>query len=148
MARAASPMRFARFLTVGAVNTLLTVAIFNVLVFLSFPAPAANAAGYAVGVVNSFVLNRRWTFGDREGLHFSRTFWRFALVSLGSLAITTGVVALLEPLAKSWAALGAPLVVALNVAEGIAILVGLVWNYLLMNHWAFAQPAGSAKEVE
>jgi len=39
---------------------------------------AANAIGYAVGIVASFALNRNWTF-RHEG-EIKRAFWRFLAV--------------------------------------------------------------------
>ena len=55
--------RLGRFLTVGALNTLVGLGV----IFLSMSAfgfglASANALGYAVGVALSFHLNRRWTF--------------------------------------------------------------------------------------
>lgn len=140
-------MRFARFFTVGALNTLLTLAAFNVFLLLSLPAPASNALAYSLGTVNSFYWNRRWTFADREGLEARRTFWRFALVIGGSLVITTAIVWALEPLIP---VLGldafVPRVVSINAVEGVAVLVGFVWNYVLVNKWAFAGRPSSSEQ--
>ncbi len=55
--------QFATFLVVGAANTLAGLAvIFGCLHFLDLPPLAANAAGYAVGLVVSFLLNGKFTF--------------------------------------------------------------------------------------
>lgn len=129
-------------------NTVVTLLIFNLMVLVGLPAPAANAIGYSFGIMNSFFWNRRWTFRDRRGLDSGRAFWRFGLVMLGSLAITTAIVAILEPYAVSAATSGGTRVLALNVVEGLAVVVGLFWNYLLVKHWAFAEPADAADEVE
>lgn len=70
---------FLRFLLVGVSNTavgygciLVAMAVFGLDV------AAANAAGYAVGIVWSFALNRRWTFRDAGGWG---SFLRFLLVT-------------------------------------------------------------------
>lgn len=53
-----------RFLTVGAVNTLVGLSvIFACMSLLGMGLAPANALGYAVGVALSFQLNRNWTFG-------------------------------------------------------------------------------------
>lgn len=73
---------------VGVLNTLLTaVVIWGVLFFFSrrngnepLSASAmflANSLGYLVGLVNSFILNRNWTFKSR--LDWKRSFVRFLL---------------------------------------------------------------------
>jgi putative flippase GtrA len=55
---------FGRFLSVGAVNTLVgLLVIFAGKAFFGLGDVAANAVGYAVGVLLSFRLNSRWTFG-------------------------------------------------------------------------------------
>ncbi len=55
----------ARFLSVGALNTLAGLAVIYVLMWLGVSTAAANVGGYAVGLAISFVLNRAWTFRHR-----------------------------------------------------------------------------------
>jgi putative flippase GtrA len=54
--------RIARYGVVGGANTALTFLTYTALVLAGVAAPAASAAGFAVGATNGFVLNRRWTF--------------------------------------------------------------------------------------
>ena len=62
LALAVTPATFAG---VGAVSTVIDVAIFWLLVELAqVPPLVANALGYSVGAVNSFLLNRLVTFRD------------------------------------------------------------------------------------
>ena len=55
-------LQLVRFGLVGSTNTALTLATYAVLVALHAPVALAGAAGWAVGAVNGFVLNRAWTF--------------------------------------------------------------------------------------
>ena len=58
-------MRLLRFCAVGVLNTAVSLTtIWSSMYFLGLSAVASNAAGYAVGIGISFVVNRRWTFGD------------------------------------------------------------------------------------
>jgi putative flippase GtrA len=63
--RSADPIagQFAKYVVVGGANTLLTLGTIFV---LSAAAHAdyrlANAVGYVVGLINSYILNRWWTF--------------------------------------------------------------------------------------
>ncbi len=68
-------MQLLRFLTVGVVNTLLTLAIIYLLMHLGIDYRVANAAGYGIGFVVSFVLNRNWTFTHSGGLLASFARW-------------------------------------------------------------------------
>lgn len=58
--------QFARFVIVGAFNTVTGLAcLFAAKALLGWGDLAANAGGYGIGLVISFVLNRAWTFRDR-----------------------------------------------------------------------------------
>jgi putative flippase GtrA len=65
-----------RFGLVGGLNTLVDLLILNILLLL-FPTSstpiilAYSALAYSLGAVNSFLLNKYWTFGYRK-----RTTWR------------------------------------------------------------------------
>ncbi len=56
-------IQLARFVVVGLMNTALGyIIIFAAMYGLGWSPIASNVAGYAVGLVASFVLNRRFTF--------------------------------------------------------------------------------------
>jgi len=65
---AAVLVQFVKFGIVGVSNTLLSFVIYTVLLkgfgvwYL-----AASAIGFALGAVNGFLLNRRWTFREHVG---------------------------------------------------------------------------------
>ena len=63
---AAELLRMVRFCAVGLLNTGLTIASYAALVALGCPAPAASAAGFALGAVNSYWCNARWTFAAMD----------------------------------------------------------------------------------
>ncbi|WP_422648277.1 hypothetical protein OJJOAM_002706 [Cupriavidus sp. H18C1] len=88
-----------RYLLVGASNSVLGfAAIWLALRGLDWHPAAANAAGYAVGFLWSFALNRRWTFAHRG--HVPASLWRFgAVCGLGYLANLATVLALSSVLA-------------------------------------------------
>lgn len=55
-------VRFLRFCIVGLANTAIDFSTFFLLNMAGLPYLIAQAAAYSTGVVNSFFLNRRWTF--------------------------------------------------------------------------------------
>jgi putative flippase GtrA len=56
-------LRFAKFLLVGVVNTIVGLSIiFAAKAFAHFNDVWANVAGYGVGLAVSFALNKQWTF--------------------------------------------------------------------------------------
>jgi putative flippase GtrA len=61
--------QMARFATVGAANTLVTLVTFAVLSALGVSAPGAGALAFAAGAANGYRLNRGWTFASaRRGI--------------------------------------------------------------------------------
>ena len=89
-----------RYGLVGVVNTGIDIALFLLLVKLFGVAPVpANVVSFSCGAVNSFVLNRHWTFGGGQKSHSD---WRaqamaFAVVTLLGLGLSSLVVWLLHP---------------------------------------------------
>lgn len=130
-------MRFVKFAIVGAVNTAVTLAVFNLAALgLGVPPLWANAAGWAAGFANSFVWNRLWTFADRKSGSLPETLVRFAVVNALALGVSTLILAALHAaLAPSrGAALSAT---ALNAIEAAAVVGALCVNYLLSSRWVF-----------
>ena len=75
-----------RFLSVGAANTLLgLLVIYSAKWFLHLGDIAANAIGYSVGLVLSFVLNCRWTFGYSGP--WQPALAKFAVITLSAYGI-------------------------------------------------------------
>jgi len=61
-----SVRQFARFLVVGLGNTVLSFAVYRLLLALGTPYVSAAALGFSAGAVNGYVVNRRWTFVARD----------------------------------------------------------------------------------
>src|SRR5450432_2482615 len=84
--RAPVVVQFVKFGLVGVSNTLLTFAIYTLLLkVFGVWYLAASAIGFAVGATNGFLLNRRWTF--REHVGDSLTPVRWAVVQGLGLAV-------------------------------------------------------------
>ena len=75
---------------VGIVNTLLSLIIIWIMT-KKFGCTEAfsNFTGYLVGLVNSFFLNRKWTFGavDNISIHIVKFFLVFAVCYLLQLGV-------------------------------------------------------------
>jgi putative flippase GtrA len=124
---------FARFLVVGCLNFVVSFAAFY-LAYEHLPlddtggrGAVANVLAYCAGLVNSFVLNRLWTFRAQGsvGVHAAK----FGLLNAATLVGSTLVVLLLVDRA------GLP-ALAVWLPLTLAILAA---HYLGMKHWAFAE---------
>ncbi len=83
-------MQFFKFGTVGVSNTLITLAVYTLLLkVFGVWYLAASAIGFIVGAINGFLLNRRWTFRDHVGDAFTPVRW--AVVQGSGLGVNEGL---------------------------------------------------------
>jgi putative flippase GtrA len=78
-----------KFLSVGVINTLLSIfVIFSLKYFMHFSDVHANAVGYVLGLICSFILNKHWTFkhADKHWLTIPKFLLVFALAYLMNIA--------------------------------------------------------------
>jgi putative flippase GtrA len=119
----------AKFGSVGVLNTLLDLALYFVLtrwLGLGDKPTFAKGISYSVGVLNSYFLNRVWTFRVSDSSSWAALL-PFVLSSLVGLAINTGMLDLcLKTLAL-------PELIAI----GIATASSLLWNFLVSKFLIF-----------
>ncbi len=83
--------QFVKFGIVGVSNTLLSLAVYAVLLKVGGVAYlAASAVAFAVGTVNGFLWNSRWTFREHVGDALTPVRW-FVVQGCG-LAVNEGLV--------------------------------------------------------
>jgi putative flippase GtrA len=84
-------VQFLKFGIVGVSNTLIAFAVYTILLkVFGVWYVAASGIGFAVGAVNGFLLNRRWTF--REHVGDALTPVRWAIVQTCGLGLNLGLV--------------------------------------------------------
>jgi putative flippase GtrA len=125
--------RWLRFGIVGCINAGIDLGIFVVLHYAFAWSPvAAHTAGFIVAVINSYVMNKLWTFQDPDWSR--RAIWRglrFFAVAFGGWLIGAGLIAILVPAIPALA------------AKLVAIGATFVWNYTLSRLWVFTEAAGT-----
>ena len=79
-----------KFAVVGVANTLIEFSIFLLLLYVaSWNLLMSNTTAYAFALINSFLMNRYWTFsGKNKHVHWSRQFPLFLAVSLIGLGLS------------------------------------------------------------
>jgi putative flippase GtrA len=88
--RAPLLVQLVKFGIVGVSNTLLTFAVYGVLLkVFGVWYLAASAIGFIAGATNGFLLNRRWTFRGHVGDAFTPVRW--AIVQGCGLGINVGL---------------------------------------------------------
>jgi len=123
-----------RFVAVGAINTLVGLScIYLSLYAFGLGNISANAVGYTVGIVVSFVLNKKWTFS-----HAGRSipaFTRFLGVIAVAYATNLGTV-LVAAEGLGWNH---------YIAQALGIIPYTVVGYIGSRFFAFRAPDGVAR---
>ena len=133
-------LQLMRFVMVGGLNTAIDIVLFNVLVWM-FPTNdmymliVLNSLAYFMGAVNSFFLNKLWTFRQRSNASSGQVM-RFMLVtSLGILCndaflwLATTLLTSLSLQSFIWT----------NVAKVVAIGGSVMVSYLGMRFSVFTK---------
>lgn len=120
-------IRVAKFALFGVINTGVDFAVFMLLVYgMGIGTAWAQTVSYGCGVVSSYLLNRRWTFGSAGRGNWAE-FMRFAAVNAASFAAATAVLLGLQT--------GAGL--SPVAAKAASILFALIVNYTGNRFWVF-----------
>jgi putative flippase GtrA len=111
---------------VGAGNTLLSWCVYAALVAVGVAYLVASGLAFAVGALNSYAWNRRWTFRSRD--RPVRELLRFGVVQCVGLGTD---VWLLHTLTRG---------VGLHhlIAQMLVLPVASTVTFLLSRYWAFA----------
>jgi putative flippase GtrA len=72
---------FLKFNLVGLVNTGITILVYNVLLLLKINQVVAYPISYFSGLLNSYLMNKFWTFGNKKSFHPAEA-GKFIIVNL------------------------------------------------------------------
>ncbi len=127
-----------RFLIVGLLNTAIDFAVFNLLISVSgirtgLGLVLINITAVFIAIVNSYILNRTWTFKSRDP-NYTTQLPRFLLASVTGMFINTATVWLLPLLL--WPGT-APSYLALNGIKLLGAILSASWNFISYRYWVF-----------
>jgi putative flippase GtrA len=120
--------QFVKFCLVGVLNTVLTLSgIFLLMRIFKVNYVISNMVGYVLGVVNSFLWNKRWTFRSkgplgRESVAFGAVFALSYVIQLGGLVLLKEIVH-----------------VHVEIAQVLSLVLFSVINFLGNKFISFAQ---------
>jgi putative flippase GtrA len=120
-------VQFVKFGLVGVLNSLVHYLVFLLLFRVAgIDMVASSALGYMAGVVNSFLLNRKWTF-NITGSGAGSEFVKFCVVNLISMGVNLLVL-------QSFVSFAGILP---EIAQMLAICCTLVINFAGNKWWTF-----------
>jgi putative flippase GtrA len=83
----------ARFAVVGGMNTAIDALLFFLLTATTSIAPViANVISYSAGMLNSYFMNRSWTFRGALGGRHREQFLKFAIFNFLTLGASSAIV--------------------------------------------------------
>jgi putative flippase GtrA len=125
-----------RFGAVGILNTAVDFGIYTVLTYaFGYPIFGANLISTSAANTTSYFFNRSFTFSSKNERKLHE-FIRFWIVTLIGLWILQPIIIFTAKYALT--ALHLPSFWLIIIPKAIAILVGLIWNYIWYSRFVFA----------
>ena len=123
--------QIAIFGLVSVVTTILDFGLFNLLVWLeAVPAVAANTLSYGLGIIASYLLNKRLTFSGGGRDKRSHELALFVVLNLAGLALNNFAVALAVRVAGETPVL-------LNAAKLLAGAATWLLKFVTFKRWVY-----------
>ncbi|KKQ22164.1 hypothetical protein A2999_00795 [Candidatus Wolfebacteria bacterium RIFCSPLOWO2_01_FULL_38_11] len=154
-----------KFAAVGVINTAVDFIVLNILIYFGFTLAfvvlgqeflVANVISVAVAMVNSFILNKQWTF-KAETANIYLEIVKFIVVTVIGMfvvhqiifnvlyynlpAISSAVISIVNILRLN--SIFSNEFVRLNFAKSIAIVASLIWNFVGYKFIVFKSRANS-----
>lgn len=120
--------KFIKFGITGVINTAVDFAVFWLLSLLGVNQYLSQIISYSCGMLNSYILNRSWTFESKSGF-FGKQLFRFIAANILMLLISLAV------LGVGTAALSLPKLAAKLIATAFTMCGGFLLNRL----WVFKE---------
>lgn len=132
--------QFSKFVAVGLLNTGIDFALLNILMAATGITSGVgigilNTVSFTAATLNSYLLNKRWTFGDRDKTDARKKFIQFVAVSAIGAAINGGTVYLVSTFVPP--VFGMTPQLWANVAKIFATGFSLTWNFLGYKFFVF-----------
>jgi len=118
---------FIKYGIVGCLGTAVDLGSLYLFVdYLHIPLLVATAISFMLAVINNFILNKYWTFQNKNS-NIRKQFIKFMLVSITGLFLTEICMAFFVYVLKIW------YMAAKLITSGLV----LTWNFLANKYWTF-----------
>ena len=119
-------LQFSKFIIVGLSNTLITLAIiFFCSAVIKLDYRISNFVGYIIGLINSFILNKSWTFKSKNRLH--KEIIPFLAMFFVCYFINLSTVIFFKELLE----------INNLISQGSGMIIYTITNYFGNKYWAF-----------
>jgi putative flippase GtrA len=136
--------RFLKFATVGAIGSVLDIAIMNLLTHLfNMRLVYAGTFSLICAIVSNFMLNRYWTYPDSRSRHFLHQLSMFFLVNVVGIVFRIPILHFVEPMMvnaferMTHLSHSSAQILAKNATLAFAIAVVMIWNFFINRYWTY-----------
>ncbi len=116
--------QFIKFGIVGIINTLISLAVYNILLLLNMHYLFANSVGYCVGILSSYILNSKFVFETNMDVKKGS---KFILTYLSSFIIGSFILYIIVEYFN----------IPKTVAPLIVSIFNVIYNYIINKYWTF-----------
>ena len=111
--------KITKFSIVGVISTVIDFALFCIFVyFFQWDIIISHLAAFLIALMNSYFLNKHFTFGDRDIAYNMKLFGKFILFnSIGAIISTIAILILIK-------------YIHIILAKVMAATLSLLWNYI------------------
>src|SRR3989344_2874250 len=119
-----------KFILVGILNTFVDLGVLNLLIFTTgiasgFGYSVFKGVSFTVAVVNSYILNKFWTFKT------TGSFGKFFIVSLIGFGVNVGVASVVVNIIRNQLlSFGVSEKIWANVGAIAATFCAMIWNFI------------------
>jgi len=113
-----------KFGLVGISNTAITFIVYSILVYLNIQYALANLCGYALAMINSYLLNSKYVFKQKQT---KQNISKFILVNIVMYGISTLLLFIFIDI----------LYMNDYLAQGMSIVICTAINFLFTKFWTF-----------
>lgn len=125
--------RIINYLLVGLANTIVTLIIIFLLYLINFSDQLANFCGISVGIIQSILLNSKFTFGQ-DKIKYGKSLYFFLILALSYL-----VNLFVLNISLNYFLLSS------LISQCIALFVYTAMSFLLLNNYLFKSPMSEVK---
>jgi len=119
-------IHYLKFCVVGGLNTAIDFFVFSFLSYLGVYYIIAQCVSYGCGVVNSYLLNRTWTF-QQQGNKGKYEFLKFTVLNVFTLIVTSFLLTLFHYKFS----------IPLTYSKVLVTIVSVGLNYIGTRFWVF-----------
>ncbi len=119
-------VEFIKFSIVGAINTVVDFGVFSLLLTKACPVLLSQIISYGCGMLNSFIMNRSWTFKENKRNEYSEPL-KYIVANVATLILVSVLILLFINLVHL------PVLMAKVISTGI----GMIFNFMSSKFWVF-----------